>query len=49
MVKCLSQVVLSDNQKPEYGIQTAQMILEMLGVPASDLLSGSYLDCLKLL
>nr|CAH0102191.1 unnamed protein product [Daphnia galeata] len=43
------EVVLSDNQKPEDGIQTAQMILEMLGVPASDLLSGSYLDCLKLL
>ncbi|XP_046459784.1 uncharacterized protein LOC124206147 isoform X2 [Daphnia pulex] len=43
------EVVLQDSQTPADGITTAQLLLEILGIPASDLLSGSYLDCLNLL
>ncbi|XP_046648012.1 uncharacterized protein LOC124338028 isoform X1 [Daphnia pulicaria] len=43
------EVVLQDSQTPADGITTAQLLLEILGIPASDLLSGSYLDFLNLL
>ncbi|KAI9558334.1 hypothetical protein GHT06_015087 [Daphnia sinensis] len=42
------EVVLNDNQTPEDGTRAAQELLDILGIPVSDLLSGSYLDYLNI-
>lgn len=44
---CLQQVVLDDDQTLEYGTNIAHEILGKLDIPVTDLICGSYLDCLK--
>ena len=38
------QVVLSDEESIEDGTKRAEELLEKLGIPKTDLISGSYMD-----